>query len=87
MNLARAKEYYKLGTLTEFTAVPCRDDDDKTEGWMLVMQGTSPTGEVCSWTLETALHRPKIYATLQSLSADAMRTMGETARQPWTMKL
>lgn len=82
MNLARARELYGLDLLTEFTAVPCSDDDERS-AWMLCIQGKDDK----AWTLETSLHHPKLYATLQSLSADVCRIMGATARQPWTMRL
>jgi len=85
MNLAKAKEYYELGILTEFTATPCSDDNETA--WMLCIQGTNAKGEEQGWTLETALGHPKIYSKLESLSADVHRIMGATARQPWTMKL
>ena len=81
MKLAKAKEYYELDLLTVFTAVKV---DDQESGWILCIAGK----EDRSWTLHTALGKEKVYSTLDSLSADVQRILGDEAKAPpWSFKL
>lgn len=59
MNIKKAKEYYELGVVTSMHAVR----DIEPGRWLLVIEGK----EGRSWTLETALGKPKSFASLDTL--------------------
>lgn len=59
MNIKQAREYYDLDILMSFYAVR----DPMKKGWLLVIVGK----EERSWTLETAMKKPKSFASLDTL--------------------
>lgn len=69
MNIKQAKDYYELGVLTAFHAVR---DPIKPGNWLLVVVGK----EERSWTLETALGKPKSYASLDTLAGEIEEICG-----------
>lgn len=75
MNLAEAKDYFKLDLFVGFHAIK----DPLSEGWMLVFEGAKER----SWVMQTALGKDKIYSTMDSLNQDVGRVMGRPIFQ-WT---
>lgn len=68
MELKIAKLYYIDQVLIGFHAVR----DPENQGWLLCIEGTNDK----SWTLQTALGKPKTYSTVESLLADVDRIRG-----------
>jgi hypothetical protein len=77
MKLAQAREYYELGVLTALFALK----DPASAGWLLVIEGQ----EGRSWTLQTALGEPKVYATVDSLTKEVERIVGSVP--DWTFRI
>lgn len=62
MKIKQAKEYYELGVLTGFSAVR----DIEPGHWLLCIKGK----EGRSWTLKTALGKPKSFSSLDTLAGE-----------------
>ena len=71
MKIKQAKEYYKLGVLTGFRAM--RDINNGC--WLLCITGKEDRG----WTLETALGKPKSFASLDTLIGEVADITGHVS--------
>jgi hypothetical protein len=71
MKIKQAKDYYELGVLTGFHAVK----DLEPGRWLLCVEGK----EGRSWTLETALGKPKSFASLDSLVTEVANITGRVS--------
>jgi len=70
MQLKKAKEYYELGIISEFSAVK----NEKRPGyWLLSIKGK----EDRTWTLKTARNEEKDYSSLDSLVNEVERIVGK----------
>ena len=79
MKLAKAKEYFQLGVITNLSAVSTGFEG----GWLLCIESESN-----AWgnTMQTALGQEKVYATLDSLNRDVERIIGSKPEM-WSYKL
>lgn len=68
MKIKQLKEYYELGILTGFNVIK----DPIQPGWLMVIEGKDDR----SWTLETALGKPKSFASLDTLAAELESVVG-----------
>jgi hypothetical protein len=68
MKIKQLKEYYELGILTGFSIIK----DPVQPGWLMVIEGR----EGRSWTLETALGKPKSFASLDTLAGELEGVVG-----------
>lgn len=71
MKLKQAKEYFELGVITSVHAVR----DIEPGRWLLCIEGK----EGRSWTLETALGKPKSYASLDTLMGEVEEIAGRVS--------
>lgn len=68
MKIKQLKEYYELGILTGFSVIK----DPVQPGWLMVIEGKDDR----SWTLETALGKPKSFASLDTLVGELEGVVG-----------
>jgi hypothetical protein len=71
MNIKQAREYYDLNVLTGFEILR----DPMTKGWLLMVIGK----EDRSWTLETALGKPKVYSSIDSIVTEVERIVNKVS--------
>lgn len=69
MQLRKAKEFYKKGIITGFTA------KKENGGWLLLINGT----EERVWPLQTVRDDDKVFSTLDSLEKEIERIAGEVS--------
>ncbi|BBP02503.1 hypothetical protein [Sulfuriferula nivalis] len=68
MKINQAKAYFELGIITKFYAVR----DIEPGCWILCIEGQQDK----NWTLQTALGKTKVFATLDTLTREIETIMG-----------
>lgn len=71
MKVKQAKEYFDLGVITALHVVR----DMEPGRWLLCIEGK----EGRSWTLETALGKPKSFASLDTLAGEVEEITGRVS--------
>jgi hypothetical protein len=72
MNISEASKYYELGVLKGFDAIR---DPMTTGNWLLVIESTNGK----SWTLETALKKPKSFSSLDTAAGEIEKITGRVS--------